>query len=93
MTDPLVNPGSPPAKKPRLASKKSDAVVAPSDALPDEDTAAPPSAAAGAHAKPLSALFSAQALVKSSKGKGKAKAEEVEEVAESFLAEMDSQGE
>lgn len=32
----------------------------PLDAVPDEDHAAPPSSAAGAHAKPLSALFKAK---------------------------------
>ncbi len=93
MTDSFVKTELPPAKKARLESKKSD-VVAPSDALPDEDTAAPTSAAAGAHAKPLSSMFGSVPASKASKGKGKAKVEEeTEEVANGFLGEMESQGE
>jgi hypothetical protein len=92
MANPTIKTESPPAKKPRLESKKSE-VMAPSDALPDEDTAAPPSAAAGAHAKPLSSMFSSQPAGKAGKGKGKAKVEDdTEEVAEGFLG-GDSQGE
>lgn len=58
--------------------------------VPDEDNAAPPSTAAGAHAKPLSALFAgpapaspvrwkgAAAAAAGGKGKGKAEPEEGE---------------
>lgn len=75
MSNASIKSESPPSKKPRLEGKGSD-VVAPSDALPDEDTAAPPSTAAGAHAKPLSALFNPVPSFKGNKGKGKAKAED-----------------
>ena len=84
---------SPPNKKPRLESKKSD-VVAPSDALPDEDTAAPISAAAGAHAKPFSAQFNPQPAIKANKGKGKAKVEDDQDAGEfhATLAKLDEGG-
>lgn len=75
MSSSQVKTESPPAKKPRLETRKSD-VVAPSDALPDEDTAAPTSTAAGAHSKPLSALFNPTPSTKINKGKGKGKAED-----------------
>lgn len=41
-------------------SQATDSQPTPLDQVPDEDHAAPPSTAAGAHAKPLSALFKAK---------------------------------
>ncbi|GAA6035190.1 hypothetical protein JCM8097_006411 [Rhodosporidiobolus ruineniae] len=63
--------------------------------IPDEDHAAPPSSAAGAHAKPLSALFTppspkkrpqASKLAKDVKGKGKGRMQVDEEDKENFTA-------
>jgi len=72
------------------------ASVKPTEELPDEEHGAPPSSAAGAHAKPLSALFNsgeniiaryspkkkAAASKKDLKGKGKENGEE--EIPEDF---------
>lgn len=83
----------------------SQPVVAPQE-VPDEDNAAPPSTAAGAHARPLSALFAGPAPAKTSGspvkmgktsaggGKGKAKAVEGEgEGFEDILARLQEGGE
>lgn len=69
------------------------------DALPDEDNAAPPSTASGAHAKPLSALFGGPPALKGStafgKGKGKGKAQDGDdkEGFESILSRLQEGGE
>lgn len=88
--------------EPSSASLSNEAapVVAPEE-VPDEDNAAPPSSAAGAHAKPLSALFAGPAPASPVKkkgaagGKGKAKAEEPDdgEGFESILARLQEGGE
>lgn len=85
-----VTPSSPPSKKQKLSPSPS-VVVAPSDILPDEDTAAAPSKAAGAHALPLSSMFSqpAAALVK---GKGKESEDEMKEGFETILARLHEGG-
>lgn len=98
-------------KKRRISPEPSSAslsngaapAVAPQEA-PDEDNAAPPSTAAGAHAKPLSALFAGPAPASPVKkkgpaagaagGKGKGKAEpDVGEGFESILARLQEGGE
>lgn len=69
---------SSPTTQAALPSNSQTAVASQPAQVPDEDTAAPPSTAAGAHAKPLSALFAgpvpaSQSAKAAAKGKGKAK--------------------
>ena len=61
------------------------------DELPDEEHAAPPSSAAGAHAKPLPPLFSSQGPSQA-KGKGRAQDDDKEGF-ESVLARLQEGGE
>ena len=88
----VASTSSHPTKPPTILLQESPSVI-----QPDEEISAPPSSASGAHAKPLSALFSGNAGSGSSssaskKGKGKGK-EDDKEGFESVLARLQEGGE